>query len=228
VGKVTLLRQVSVAIASSDRFSPILRWIGITLVVLTVLQMLAVLALWDWQAEPFRQLVVERLTKESPMALVGLLFMYVSGRLDHQEALGRSRLLWVVCILSGLMAVLLTAALPIVFGGDRMMQEQTEQQITAKQGQLEMAREQSKNPQVLQQLVRQAESAGQIPPGASDAQKLQTARAFVDRQLQQMEDQFKQAKQGGELALNQRRYGTSIGAIVLIVAFTLLCLGSVL
>ncbi|MFN9548594.1 MAG: HpsJ family protein [Cyanobacteriota bacterium] len=216
------------AIASSDRFSPILRWMGITLVVLTLLQMFAVLALWDWQAEPYRQLVVERLIKESPMALVGLLFMHVSGRLDHQEGWGRSKLLWTVSILSGLMAVLLTAALPIVFGGDRMMQEQTDQQIAAKMSQLEMAREQSKNPQVLQQLLRQAEAAGQIPPGASEAQKLQTARAFVDRQMQQMEDQFKQAQQGGQLAINQRRYGTSIGAIVLIVAFTLLCLGSVL
>ena len=216
------------ALASSDRFSPILRWIGITLVVLTLLQMLAVLALWDWQAEPYRQLVVERLVKESPMALVGLLFMQVSGRLDHPNDSGRSRLLWTVCLLSGLMAVLLTAALPIVFGGDRMMQEQTDQQIAAKMGQLEMAREQSKNPQVLQQLLRQAEAAGQVPPGATEAQKLQTARAFVDRQLQQMEDQFKQAQQGGQLALNQRRYGMSLGAIVLIVAFTLLCLGSVL
>lgn len=216
------------AIASSDRFSPTLRWIGITLVVLTVLQLLAVLALWDWEAEPYRQLVVERLIKESPMALVGLLFMYVAGRLDHQNDWRRSPLLWTVCVLSGLMAVLLTAALPIVFGGDRLMREQTDQQVAAKMGQLEMAREQSKNPQVLQQLLRQAEAAGQVPPGATEAQKIQTARAFVDRQLQQMEDQFKQAKQAGQLALNQRQYGTSLGAIVLIVAFTLLCLGSVL
>jgi hypothetical protein len=108
------------------------------------------------------------------------------------------------------------------------MREQTDQQVAAKMGQLEMAREQSKNPQVLQQLLRQAEAAGQVPPGATEAQKIQTARAFVDRQLQQMEDQFKQAKQAGQLALNQRQYGTSLGAIVLIVAFTLLCLGSVL
>ena len=216
------------AIASSDRFSPLLRWIGITLVVLTVLQILAVLALWDWQAEPYRQLVVERLIKESPMALVGLLFMFMSGRLEDQDRWRRSPLLWTVCILSGLMAVVLTASLPIIFGGDRLMQEETEQQIAAKKGQLEMAREQSKNPQVIQQLVRQAEAAGQILPGASEAQKLQFARAFVDRQLQQMESQFKQARQNGELALNQRRYGSSIGAVVLIVAFTLLCLGSVL
>lgn len=78
------------ALASSDRFSPLLRWIGITLVVLTLLQMLAVLALWDWQAEPFRQLVVERLIKESPMALVGLMLMYLSGRLDDQNGWRRS------------------------------------------------------------------------------------------------------------------------------------------
>jgi hypothetical protein len=67
-----------------------------------------------------------------------------------------------------------------------------------------------------------------VPPGATEAQKLQTARTIVDRQMQQMEDQFKQAQQGGQLALNQRRYGTTMGAIVLIVAFTILCLGSVL
>ena len=216
------------ALASSDRFSPLLRWIGITLVVLTLLQMVAVLALWDWQAEPFRQLVVERLIKESPMALVGLLLMYLSGRLDDQNGWRRSPLLWTVCILSGLMAVFLTASLPIVFGGDQLMQEETDQQLAAKKGQLEMAREQSKNPEVLKQLLRQAEAAGQIPPGASEAQKLQSARAFVDRQLQQMESQFKQTEQTSRLAINQRRFGSSFGAIALIVAFTILCLGSVL
>ncbi|MFO0037777.1 MAG: hypothetical protein ACK522_02400, partial [Synechococcaceae cyanobacterium] len=42
VGKVPKVRLAPVALASSDRFSPILRWIGITLVVLTLLQMLAV------------------------------------------------------------------------------------------------------------------------------------------------------------------------------------------
>jgi hypothetical protein len=190
--------------------------------------MLAVLALWDWQAEPFRQLVVERLIRESPMALVGLLLMYLSGRLDDQNGWRRSPLLWTVCILSGLMAVLLTASLPIVFGGDQLMQEETDQQLAAKKGQLEMAREQSKNPEVLKQLLRQAEAAGQVPPGASDAQKLQSARAFVDRQLQQMESQFKQTEQTSRLAINQRRFGSTFGAIALIVAFTLLCLGSVL
>jgi hypothetical protein len=216
-----------VAAASASRFSPLLRWMGITLVVLLLLQMLGVVILWDWNEESFRQLVVERLITQSPMALVGLVLMFVSSRLeDDSEA--RTPLLWTVCIISGLLAVLLTASLPVSFGGDQIMQQQSEQQLAAKKGQLEMARQQSKDPALLQQLVKQAESTGQIPPGATDAQKLQSARTFVDRQLDQLESQVKQAEQTTKIALGQRRFANSGGAIVLIVAFTILCLGSVL
>jgi hypothetical protein len=200
---------------------------GITLVVLLVLQLVAVLSLWDWQEEAFRQLVVERLISQSPMALIGLLLMYLSSRQeDSSEA--RPPVLWTVCIISGLLAVLLTASLTVAFGGDQAMQQQSEQQLAAKRGQLEMARQQSKDPALLQQLIKQAEASGQVPPGASDAQKTQAARAFVDRQLDQLETQYKQAEQTSKVTLNQRRYGGSLGAVVLIVAFTILCLGSVL
>ena len=200
---------------------------GITLVALLLLQMLAVLTLWQWQEEPFRQLVVERLVAQSPMALVGLILMFLSSRLEDSGE-GRPPLLWVVCVLSGLLAVALTASLPVSFSGDQILQQQSEQQLAAKKGQLEMARQQSKDPALLQQLIKQAESTGQVPAGASDAQKLQAARAFVDRQLDQLESQVKQAEQTSRVTLGQRRYANSGGAIVLIVAFTILCLGSVL
>lgn len=200
---------------------------GITLVVMLLLQMLAVLNLWDWDEEPFRQLVVERLITQSPMALVGLLLMYVSSRLEDDNE-SRTPLLWTVCIISGLLAVLLTAALPVSFSGDQIMQQQSEQQLAAKQGQLAMARQQSKDPALLQQLIKQAEATGQVPASASDAQKMQSARAFVDRQLDQLESQVKQAEQSSKIALGQRRFANSGGAVVLIVAFTILCLGSVL
>jgi hypothetical protein len=200
---------------------------GITLVVLLLLQMLAVLNLWDWGEEPFRQLVVERLITQSPMALVGLLLMYVSSRLEDGNE-SRTPLLWTVCIISGLLAVLLTASLPVSFGGDQIMQQQSEQQLAAKQGQLAMARQQSKDPALLQQLIKQAEATGQVPAGATEAQKLQSARSFVDRQLDQLESQVKQAEQASKITLGQRRYANSGGAVVLIVAFTILCLGCVL
>lgn len=213
--------------SSSGRFSPLLRWIGITLVVLLALQLLAVLGLWDWSSEAYRQLVVERLIQQAPMALVGLLLMYLSSRVEDNGD-ERTPVLWAVCVVSGLMAVLLTASLPVAFGGDKLLSEQADQQLAAKRGQLEMARQQSKEPAVLQQLIKQAEASGQVPAGATDAQKTQAARSFIDRQLQQMEEQFKQTEQSSKVTLSQRRLAGSGGAVVLIVAFTLLCLGSVL
>jgi hypothetical protein len=226
-GKVPAVIDYRVLASSSSRFSPLMRWIGITLLVLLVLQLLAVLLLWDWNTEAFRQLLVERLIQQSPMGLIGLVLMYLSARLDD-EGSGRTPLLWAVCLLSGLLAVLLTAALPVAFGGDRILQEQADQQLASKRGQLEMARQQSKDPAVLQQLIKQAEASGQVPASATAAQKTQAARTFIDRQLQQMEDQFKQTEQTSKVAINQRRFGSSGGAIALIVAFTILCLGSVL
>ena len=200
---------------------------GITLVVLTALQLIGVLVLWDWGSEPFRQLVVERLINQSPMALIGMVLMYLSSRLeDASEA--RTPILWTVCLISGLMAVLLTASLPIAFGGDQILQQQADQQLAAKKGQLEMARQQSRDPALLQQLIRQAEASGQVPAGATDAQKTQSARAFIDRQLGQLEEQYKQTEQSSKVTISQRRYAGSGGAVVLIIAFTILCLGSVL
>jgi len=200
---------------------------GITLVALLLLQMLAVLTLWDWSQEPFRQLVVERLINQAPMALVGLALMYLSSRLEDDSET-RTPVLWTVCIISGLLAVFLTAALPVAFGGDQIMQQQSDQQLAAKKGQLEMARQQSQDPALVQQLIKQAEASGQVPANASDAQKTQSARAFIDRQLDQMEAQYKQVEQNSKVTLSQRRFAGSGGAVVLIIAFTILCLGSVL
>lgn len=200
---------------------------GITLVALLLLQMLAVLTLWDWNQEPFRQLVVERLINQSPMALVGLVLMYLSSRLEDDSET-RTPVLWTICIISGLLAVVLTASLPVAIGGDQIMQQQSDQQLAGKKGQLEMARQQSQDPALVQQLIKQAEASGQVPANASEAQKTQSARAFIDRQLDQMETQFKQAEQTSKVSLSQRRFAGSGGAVVLIIAFTILCLGSVL
>jgi hypothetical protein len=205
----------------------LLRWIGITLVVLLALQLIAVLGLWDWSNEGYRQLVVERLIQQAPMALVGLLLMYLSSRIEDNGD-ERTPVLWAVFAISGLLAVLLTASLPVAFGGDQLLQDQANQQLAASRGKLEMARQQSRDPAVVQGLIQQAEARGQIPAGATQAQKTQAARSFIDKQLQDMEASFKQAEQSSKVSLSQRRLAGSGGAVVLIVAFTLLCLGSVL
>jgi len=197
------------------------------MVVLLALQLIAVLGLWDWSNEGYRQLVVERLIQQAPMALVGLLLMYLSSRIEDNGD-ERTPVLWAVCAISGLLAVLLTASLPVAFGGDQLLQDQANQQLAASRGKLEMARQQSRDPAVVQGLIQQAEARGQIPAGATQAQKTQAARSFIDKQLQDMEASFKQAEQSSKVSLSQRRLAGSGGAVVLIVAFTLLCLGSVL
>jgi len=215
------------ATPSSSRFLPLLRWMGITLVVLLVLQLLAVLTLWDWNGEAFRQLVVDRLISQSPMALVGLLLMLVASRLEDPTG-SRSPLRWTVAIISGVLALALISSLPISINGDQILQQQSDQQLSQKKSQLEAAKQQSRNPALLQQLVKQAEAAGQLPEGLPDAQKIQFAQSFVERQLDQMEAQVKQTEQTTQITLGQRRYVNSGGSVVLIVAFTLLCLASIL
>ncbi|MFN7900311.1 MAG: HpsJ family protein [Synechococcaceae cyanobacterium] len=215
------------SVDSGSKFSPLLRWMGITLVVILLLQVLAVLTIGQWQEESFRQLLVERLIAQSPMGLVGLILMYLSARLDDKGE-ARSPLLWAVCILSGLLAISLTAALPVSFSGDQLLQQQADRQLAQQKSRLETARIQSKNPAFLQQVIQQFQASGQVPPGVTEAQKTQAARAFIDRQLDQLQSQLKQSEQTNLVTLNQRRFGGSGGAVVLIVAFTILCLGSVL
>ena len=200
---------------------------GLTLVVLLVLQLVAVLVLWDWNGEAFRQLLVDRLISQSPMALVGLLLMFVSSRLEDPQG-GRSPLRWTIAIISAVLALMLIVSLPVSINGDQILQQQSDQQLSAKKSQLDAAKLQSKNPALLKQLVKQAEAAGQLPPGLPEAQKIQFAQGFVERQLDQMEAQVKQTEQTSLITLGQRRYVNSGGSIVLIVAFTLLGLAAIL
>jgi hypothetical protein len=192
-----------------------------------VLQLLAVLNLWDWNGEAFRQLLVDRLISQSPMALVGLLLMLFSSRLEDPSG-SRTPLRWTITIISGVLAVMLIASLPVSISGDQILQQQSDQQLNAKKSQLEAARLQSKNPALVKQLVKQAEAAGQLPEGVPEAQKIQFAQGFIERQLDQMETQVKQTEQTSQITIGQRRYVNSGGSVVLIVAFTLLSLAAIL
>jgi hypothetical protein len=200
---------------------------GLSLVVLLALQLLAVLAVNGWGEEAFRQLLASTLVTQSPMALVGLLLMLLGSRLDDPQA-GPTPLRWVVCVLSALLALGLLITIPLGISGDRTLSNQADQALQAQKGQLEMAKAQLENPQVIDQVIAQGQQAGQIPVDATAEQKRQAAKAFMDRQLQQADTQMQQAERRRDLATNQRRIGGTGTAIVLLVAFTLLALVAVL
>ena len=225
--KVARFRHPAVSSASLGRFSVLLRWLGLTLVLLLGLQLLALLAVNGWDDESFKQLLVERLGNQSPMALVGLLLVLFGSRLDSpQERFTPLR--WVVCGISGLLAIAMLVAIPVSISGDRTLTDQADQALTAKKGQVAMARTQMQNPQVIEQVVLQGERAGQIPPDAPEAQKKEAATRFINGQLKQAEGQIKEAERARDLAANQRSIAGTGTALVMAIAFTLLALASVL
>jgi hypothetical protein len=216
-----------VSTASFGRLGHLLRWLGLTLVVLLALQMLVLLGSWNWSEEGYRQLLMDRLVTQSPMALVGLLLMLFGSRLDHPAAV-RTPLRWLVAVLAILLALANLVAIPVSISGDRALSDQADQQLAARKGQLAMARAQMQNPQVIEQLIAQAEQAGQIPADASPEQKQQAAKAFMERQLQQADDQLQQQQRARDLTVNQRRYGGTGTAVVLAVGFVLVALVALL
>ena len=213
--------------ASFGRLGHLLRWLGLTLVVLLALQLLVLLGSWNWAEEGYRQLLMDRLFSQSPMALVGLLLMLFGSRLDHPAA-GRTPLRWLVAVVSILLALALVVAVPVSISGDRSLSEQADQQLAARKGQLAMARAQMDNPQVIDQLIAQAAQAGQIPPDATPEQQQAAAKSFMQRQLQQAEDQLQQQQRARDLTVNQRRYGGTGTAVVLAIGFVLLALVALL
>jgi hypothetical protein len=219
--------STTVSSATSGRFGTLLRWLGVTLVVLLVLQLLAVLSVSNWGEESFRQLLATTLVTQSPMAFVGMLLMLIGQRLDEPVP-GRTPLRWFVAVVSTVLALGLLVTIPVSISGDRAVSDQANQALLAQRGQLEMAKAQLENPQVLEQVIAQGVQAGQISADASDADKKKAAQAFMNRQLSQAEEQLKQAESRRDLAANQRRIGGTGTAVVLVVAFGLLALVAVL
>lgn len=219
---------------TTGRLAPLLRWLGLTLVVLFGLQLLVLLASWNWALEPFRQVVVERLVGDAPMALVGLLLMLFGFRLD-QVGSGRTALRWVVGVAAALLALAMVASVPVSISSAKVFAEQAQQAeaaIAQQAGQLEQQKRQVQDPAFIDQLIADAERQGRIPANASRELKQQKAREFIDSQikpqLERAEQQIGQARLGRDLAVQQRRFGGTGRAVVLAVAFVLVALVALL
>ncbi len=194
------------------------------------LQLAGLLLSWNWELEPFRQLFIDRLVGESPMALVGLLLMLTAQRLEAGSA-GRTPLRWLVGLLGILLTITMVVAVPISIDAERSLVEQAQQQdaaIAQQAAQLELQRQQVDDPAFVDQLIAEAEQEGRIPATAPEEEKKQKAREFIDSQirpqLEQAEQQVTQARLGRNLAVQQRRFGGTARAVVLAIAFALVAM----
>ncbi|MDA0257199.1 MAG: HpsJ family protein, partial [Cyanobacteria bacterium] len=97
---------------SDGRLSPLLRWLGLTLVVILVLQMAAVLVGVDWSDQANRPQVTGPLVALAPLGFLGLLVALLGSRLDVPKR-RHTPLRWLICVLSIVLALGMVAAVPL-------------------------------------------------------------------------------------------------------------------
>lgn len=216
--------ELPVSTAPAGRLAPVLRWIGLTLVLLLALQLVVLLSGWNWSEESYRQLLVQVLVSQSPMALVGLVLMLLAARLD--AIAGRTPLRLLTGVVSALLALAMLVSVPISISGDRSLSDQADQQLQAGSAQVEMMRSQlqSATPEALDQLVQQADQAGQLPAQADAKQKRELVKQLMSNQIKRAEEQLDQQRKARDISVNQRRIGGTVSAVVLAVAFVLVAL----
>ena len=210
----------------TGRLAPLLRWLGLTLVVILVLQMLAVLVGVDWGADAPRPQVTGPLVALAPLGFAGLLICLIGSRLDHpHQQCTPLRLL--IAVLSALLALGMVIAVPISLDGGAG--------DVARQRNLEQGREALKDARAFRadaaqvtSLGEQLAQAGQLAADATEDDKLRAAQKMVDDQIAQMEAQLKTVEAGQARESQQRFIGGTITAVVLAIAFALLAFTAVL
>ena len=210
----------------TGRLAPLLRWLGLTLVVILVLQMVAVVLGVDWAADAPRPQLTGPLVALAPLGFAGLLICLIGSRLDHpQQQPSPLRLL--IAILSALLALGMVVAVQMSLDGGAG--------DVARMRNLEQGREALKDARAFRDdeaqvtsLGEQLAQAGQLAADATAADKLRAAKKMVDDQIAQMEAQLKTVEDGQNRESRQRFIGGTITAVVLAVAFVLLAFTAVL
>lgn len=216
---------------SSTRFGALLRWLGLTLVVLFAIQFLVFLLSWAPNVDAFREVLLQRLSAEAPMVLVGLVLMLIAGRLDQPRTTGLTSHRLVIGIVGAVMAIGMLALVPFSVVSQKAVEDQIQQsqpQIDQQVSQLEDQKKKLEDPKIIDQILAEAEQSGQVPADATAAQKKAAATNFIENQirpqLKQAQQQLDQARFGRDLTLNQTRINGTPRLVVLAIAFVLVAL----
>ena len=210
----------------TGRLASLLRWLGLTMVLVVVLQMAAVLVGSDWSAEATSPQITGPLVALAPLGFIGLLTCLIGSRLEypqHQVTPLRA----VVCVLSALLAIGMLVAVPMSLSsgaGDLSQAQNIEQGRAA----MKEARAFRDNPEQVASLGEQLAQAGQLAADASKDDKQRAAETMIDEQISQMATQLKQVESQKNRESRQRLIGGTATAVVLAIAFVLLALTAVI
>ena len=212
--------------AGDSRLAALLRWLGLTMVVILLLQLAAVLVGVDWSDDTTRPQVSGPLVALAPVGFLGLLVALMGARLDNPRR-HQTPLRWLICGLSALLAVGMLVAIPFSLdgvAGDPAQAENLEQGRQA----LKEARQFRDDDQRVKAVGEQLAQAGQLAADASDEDKIKAAETMIDEQIAQMDQQLKRVEGQQNRQNQQRLIGGTASAAVLAVAFVLLALTAVL
>ena len=210
----------------TGRLASLLRWLGLTMVLVVVLQMAAVLVGSDWSAEATSPQITGPLVALAPLGFIGLLTCLIGSRLENPQQ-QVTPLRAVVCVLSVLLAIGMLVAVPMSLSsgaGDLSQAQNIEQGRAA----MKEARAFRDNPEQVASLGEQLAQAGQLAADASKDDKQRAAETMIDEQISQMATQLKQVESQKNRESRQRLIGGTASAVVLAIAFVLLALTAVI
>ena len=210
----------------TGRLASLLRWLGLTMVLVVVLQMAAVLVGSDWSAEATSPQITGPLVALAPLGFIGLLTCLIGSRLENPQQ-QVTPLRAVVCVLSALLAIGMLVAVPMSLSsgaGDLSQAQNIEQGRAA----MKEARAFRDNPEQVASLGEQLAQAGQLAADASKDDKQRAAETMIDEQISQMATQLKQVESQKNRESRQRLIGGTATAVVLAIAFVLLALTAVI
>ena len=211
---------------SEFRFAPLLRWLGLTLIVVLVLQMAAVVVAIDWADTSRPPQLTGPLVALAPLGFLGLLVTLIASRLDHPQQ-RHTPLRWIVCGCSALLAAGMIAAIPMSLSSEAGDATQLQNLDQGRQA-LKEARQFREDEQQVEALGEQLAQAGQLAADATDDDKRRAAEVMVDEQIDQMESQLQRFEAQRSRESRQRLIGGTASAGVLAIAFVLLALTAVL
>jgi len=211
---------------SEFRFAPLLRWLGLTLIVVLVLQMAAVVVAIDWADTSRPPQLTGPLVVLAPLGFLGLLVTLIASRLEHPQQ-RHTPLRWVVCGCSALLAAGMIAAIPMSLSSEAGDASQLQNLDQGRQA-LKEARQFREDEQQVEALGEQLAQAGQLAADATADDKRRAAQVMVDEQIVQMESQLQRFEAQRTRESRQRLIGGTASAVVLAVAFALLALTAVL
>ena len=210
----------------TGRLASLLRWLGLTMVFVLVLQMAAVLVGSDWSAEATSPQITGPLVALAPLGFIGLLTCLIGSRLENPQQ-QVTPLRAVVCVLSALLAIGMLVAVPMSLSsgaGDLSQAQNIEQGRAA----MKEARAFRDNPEQVASLGEQLAQAGQLAADASKDDKQRAAETMIDEQISQMATQLKRLESQKNRESRQRLIGGTATAVVLAIAFVLLALTAVI